>query len=628
VELAESNTKQRPSFLHRSKIAEPFLVGVLVTIGAWRSVVRFPTDGLDSSWMTALNVLANAGRNWGSDVAFTFGPLGYLFVPMALSTKTLILQFLIQMTLFLWVFHSINRLLKVRVATELDDEARISYPLLSVLATLLFSTQPFNPELFFCAFVAHLAVQRWNARRADLSRLAVLFNSTICSVLLLSKFNLGVAAVIVCMVSVVGLLMEGRTRNLAALGQAATIPPTLFTLWIGSGQRAEDFTPYLRTSWDIASGFGRNMVSVPLAEHWLMPVGTVATLTIAGLTFFLIGSFTGVLRWAAITEGIVLLAVAYFAVRSLTIRQDSGHAAVLAASLAASSLALMPLLLARYLPRESVTFSNPAVLRSISPIVVLTVVAWSLQGATFTSAVNPSGGVRSFAVDVSYFIDSEFRSASQQSGADALKTAASPALGLIAQYVESAANATLDVQPYDTNYAWASGMQLSLPPAFQRYQAYTRSTDQQNQAHYLSSDAADFLLVRNDATIDGRSPVLESPRTMKSLFCRYELVDVLGGWSLHRRIDVPTCRVLAAPVAGKTCVVLHPAIRQRSSLGSWVRDQFLRPSSPRLRLDSKSLRATDASFDEEFIVGGLNTPVTIAGVSFPSVQTGNRFLCT
>ena len=68
----------------RLKLVFPF---ILFTLLLWVAVAALPTPpallgiGLDASWGYALNIAHTQHLVFGKDVAFTYGPLGYLTVP-------------------------------------------------------------------------------------------------------------------------------------------------------------------------------------------------------------------------------------------------------------------------------------------------------------------------------------------------------------------------------------------------------------------------------------------------------------------------------------------------------------------------------------------------------------------
>ena len=55
--------------------------GLLVALLAWPLGIIAPTTGLDYSWMSGLYMAVHEGKHFGSEIVFTYGPLGFLAWP-------------------------------------------------------------------------------------------------------------------------------------------------------------------------------------------------------------------------------------------------------------------------------------------------------------------------------------------------------------------------------------------------------------------------------------------------------------------------------------------------------------------------------------------------------------------
>ena len=72
--------------MHRGVQAIGVLVaGLLVVVVSWPRWTLVPDVGLDYSWVLGLAWAEDLGLRWGSEVIFTYGPLGYTLAPMAFS---------------------------------------------------------------------------------------------------------------------------------------------------------------------------------------------------------------------------------------------------------------------------------------------------------------------------------------------------------------------------------------------------------------------------------------------------------------------------------------------------------------------------------------------------------------
>lgn len=67
------------------KQAAPWFLLLYYTVAGWPGGYTPIASGLDDSWMYGLNALFHAGPVFGTEVAFTFGPLGFLAHPKAVD---------------------------------------------------------------------------------------------------------------------------------------------------------------------------------------------------------------------------------------------------------------------------------------------------------------------------------------------------------------------------------------------------------------------------------------------------------------------------------------------------------------------------------------------------------------
>jgi hypothetical protein len=58
-----------------------WLLGLLVALLGWRLGFALPGPGLDPSWWAGLYMATDQGMQFGTQVVFTYGPLGFLGLP-------------------------------------------------------------------------------------------------------------------------------------------------------------------------------------------------------------------------------------------------------------------------------------------------------------------------------------------------------------------------------------------------------------------------------------------------------------------------------------------------------------------------------------------------------------------
>src|SRR3990170_8837757 len=94
----------------RRKYLEFILVPIIIlTLGIWTmpGLLESPMSGLDPSWRIGLNMAMMKNFQFGQDIVYNFGPLGYLFQPTYVdfilwaisSSFTVIIHFLFLSTM-------------------------------------------------------------------------------------------------------------------------------------------------------------------------------------------------------------------------------------------------------------------------------------------------------------------------------------------------------------------------------------------------------------------------------------------------------------------------------------------------------------------------------------------------
>ncbi len=67
-------------------LSSSWLIGVVIVVVTWQPLVVTPAPGFDASWNIALQMAAVERLHFGTDILFTYGPLGFLRVPLVAYT--------------------------------------------------------------------------------------------------------------------------------------------------------------------------------------------------------------------------------------------------------------------------------------------------------------------------------------------------------------------------------------------------------------------------------------------------------------------------------------------------------------------------------------------------------------
>jgi hypothetical protein len=95
-------------------------VGVLLAIASWNVVFLLPFGGLDSGWQYGLYAAAHHGKHFGTEIVFTYGPLGFLSYPMLwygdLASLAFVYQSALHILLCVTIVYALRAQLGVIVA--------------------------------------------------------------------------------------------------------------------------------------------------------------------------------------------------------------------------------------------------------------------------------------------------------------------------------------------------------------------------------------------------------------------------------------------------------------------------------------------------------------------------------
>lgn len=222
----------------------------------WLALIKLPTDGfrpeLDTSWQGALSYFAFKKLQFGKDVIFTYGPLGYI------TTNTYSGYLLASRVGFDVALKGVVALLAATLTLRLHPSLRGWL----VLNILTFSTVSSDAVyLFVIALSACLAIESQVSPGLALG-VGVLF-----ALVSLTKFTF----FLLCGASLLVVLAYAlsKRRWLRAGGLALTYLVCLLSFWCLAGQQVSGFLPFLRGAYEVASGYGEAMAFYePRSVFW------------------------------------------------------------------------------------------------------------------------------------------------------------------------------------------------------------------------------------------------------------------------------------------------------------------------------------------------------------------------
>jgi len=432
---------------------------------------------------------------FGSQVIFTYGPLGFLAVGNALGMTTWYGD--------LALISLLNAILvRYLLSVAILQAARRTYGLLAgfllaVVGVAIASAEFADLSILLIALV-------WAAR----TRLDLRTELIVCAVAggaaaveLLEKVSLGATAVV--MVAIYALSMNrGRRRALSAAAGGAGFVVVLALLWIALDQPLTALPGYIRVSYEITSGYSAAMSATQSGIGWAL----TAAFVLGAYGLWAVGHATRDMVTRR-RVGVTLLWLLFWfsAFKEGFVRADSSHAAIFFGAMVGGLFA----------------FRLRWGYRKLGLIGLAMAVCVSLAslGASFTQVVHPAGSVSAMVSDAHQLISPGDRSKLvRKTRSNVLKAEPLPrgSLALLRGH-------TVAIYPEEIAVVWAYRLNWQPLPVLQSYSAYTSWLDNKDAEFLASRRAPSRLIVQAGwQSIDYRFLSFDEPKTALQIFCRYK----------------------------------------------------------------------------------------------------------
>jgi hypothetical protein len=462
--------------------------------------------GLDVSWMVGLHLAARQGLQFGHDIAFTFGPLGFLGWPQPYvawtSAAALLFVAMVHFTACLTFLHVIRQRLGLPIATTLVLVVAFTFPWIA------------GWRLYGVLISVAVVTAVYRRRERPTSLLFPIGLGIAVAVAALGKTNVAAVALAV---GAVGVVSTARRPGRSFVAFVTTGMSAFLALWLMSGQRLDYLPAYVRSALDLTVGYGESMGAVDPGTDWASGVAALVTLILAGLLWRRTSTLPR-------RDRVVVLAVT-----GLTIfaeyRAGFTRAGVGVAIYLITLLALWPLTVPRTRSWAVAGLPVAAVLAAILAILTMPI----------TTLIDPVG--RAMA------LGSEANAALFHRREAAAATAASlrQQYGLPPEALAGLIGKTVHIEPWEAAAAYAyPEFEWSPEPVFQAYAAYTPGLDRLN-ADRLSGDEAPERILwitrpNEPLSIDRRGVWFDSPAAKIELLCRYVPLSAGPGWQVLEKV--------------------------------------------------------------------------------------------
>jgi hypothetical protein len=467
---------------------------------------QYPSFGLDASWHMALGQFFHDGLQFGPDVTFTYGPLGFL-----LANTYIGLHF---WSLILWHFlaATVFALVIIDSAKLLTGIRRIMY-----YGFFLFVGSLHMEVLYplIIVMIGFALIRRSHRAWQPTTVLLVLFLALLAGI----KFTNLVLASFAVLILCVQELLRGRWH--VALRIGLCFLAGFLAVWLACGQNLSNLPIYLYNSWHLSQSYQQAMgLPTPRRPFWL-GVTVLVALSSYGLLYLLLNFG----KSRTLPRFILLAGFIYLVWKHGFVRSD-GHMVFFFVS------ALIPIV------AFPVLLDDPPHQR------------WTSQWLLGLAGILCVLGMHSIEWrDIMWHAPSRLQEKLSRhyhllGHWAALQTSYKQQLAKekqrfnMPQSREVIGPASIDVLGYEQAIVLYNDFRYRPRPVFQSYFAYTPQLAQLNDNFYRSSRAPEYALLKLQ-TIDNRFPTLDDSLLLRSFMHRYDYVHTERGFQLWRRRSQP-----------------------------------------------------------------------------------------
>lgn len=466
-----------------NKINPYFLIFLIVVFGFKFGFFQ-NLGNLDLSWVWAINFISSRGiYKWGQDVFFTYGPLGYILVPMTIGINVYIAYFYF-VILFSTLLGSLIYLSK-KINT-----LTLKAGFLFLLLILLISCSTAD---FFYFIPILLAVLYWYTNKnKDITANYTFFSmATILSTInLFIKTNTGITSLTTLFAAWLVISFENKKVNwkqlLLGVFYLVLISMLMVKLYFGNIQTIFN---WLKVSLIIASGYTEAMVKF---AKWPNPLLLLSALTIIGLFLYtFIENIKNKSKNA--NMGIIFLPYLFFQFKSGFVRQDLHML-----NFYMTVLFILALLV---IFDEIKTKKNKIILLVILFLTLPLPLAFNgfgLNQNLFASTIKTIKNGNHKIID-------------------------SSEENLPSNWVKLLGGKKVEILPFEFSYAPKYDLNIQFNPILQLYSVYTKELDEISANSYISpKNAPKYIIINNFKSVDKRNMFFDNPATWTSIKANYK----------------------------------------------------------------------------------------------------------
>jgi hypothetical protein len=475
----------------RSRLAV-WAVWLLLLLVLFPGVHGVLGTGIDASWIFAINAVRETGSLPGRDVAFPYGPLGWLLRPAGLGGTVP------AALLFRVLLHALFAAALARVLRGVPPFRAVAFAALYVLGFVLAQSED-QLVLLLALLVAP------DLRRPGRVPWAPALAGALAAFFVLLKVNLGASAAAAlcafCGLSLASGRPYRRRAVVAALAAGAAVAVAAVPLVFGTPAHA---WRWLGLEVELVRGFGSGMGLPAPPAH--LAAGILGLGVFAGLCLYAWRA-----RSVAAPFWTMLLLPVGLAFQHGFVRADSHSAAFLPFVLGAVALGLL------------LTEGEPDLRAGLAAGLLLLLLGVPLA-LSFGGLPRQRGTALVLGLQGWENVGRALSLGRLERGIHRAQRRALQAERLPKPFAGPIRRAGLgvDVIPWELSFLPANNLRWVPSPAFQLYSAYTSRLDEVTARHFLGPGAPDVVLV-HEGRLDGREMLWDTPATWRAILAAYQL---------------------------------------------------------------------------------------------------------
>lgn len=438
------------------------------------------SNGLDQSWIFALNYINSSNAKFGKDHFFTYGPLGFLGR----------CQFIGNNWYFGTLFWILVTMVQIYLYKRLFDYTRSfgSIIIASVLILLALPVSEADIYLCFLALAALLLVYRYEDFFSKW--IAVFFSG----IIFLFKFSGTILLIATLIFILICAVIEKRPwKTIRVFLGCIVIGPVCYLIYHPS---VHSLFRYVRAAVEISLGYNRSM-SLDMYEAYYIWVVIVAA---SYLILLFYGMFKHKSNWNCF---LILTPACFFWYKEGFVRNDGHYLLALSGLLLVCALLMFFIDMKEWLNHLDRSIGSKVIAGSFCLMVIIPSMGngKTLEGSLQTSLAN----IFNFPKLYHDCLTQDFNSLQENNK----------------EFMSIIGNQSYTTFPWEiTENISYENANFAIAPLLQNYTIYTPYLDRLNAGFYTGSDAPEYMILYL-STIDGRLPLVETPLTWEKIYQNY-----------------------------------------------------------------------------------------------------------